>query len=97
MSVSNLTNLDFQQGEIDVGALSPTDFEKLVFHLLDEMGFTDLIWRKGGEGNSSTDGGRDLEARYWRIEPIGSLTENYRIEVKHRKKPLVNHKYKKPS
>ncbi len=95
MSETSLTNLDFQQERIDAGALSPTDFEKLVFYLLDEMGFTDLVWRKGGEGNSSTDGGRDLEAKFWRIEPTGSLSEHYRVEVKHRKKTLAKSQVQK--
>lgn len=88
MSSFTLTNVDFQQGELDLGVLTPVEFEKLIFHLLDEMGFTDLVWRKGGEGNSATDGGRDLEAKYWRVEPVGSVSEKYRIEVKHRKSTL---------
>src|SRR5215217_7455794 len=83
-----LNDLDFHQETLEFSALDPVDFEKLVFHLLDEMGFGDLIWRKGGEGNSATDGGRDLEAKYWRIDPIGSTEERYWFEIKYRSHKL---------
>lgn len=65
--------------------LSPADFEKLVFFLLDDMGFKNIEWRKDGEGISSTDGGRDLEATFTRIEP-GDIVEleKWWVEVKYR-------------
>jgi len=79
-----LTDLDFQLESLDFTNLSPPEFENLIFHLLDEMGFSNLVWRKGGEGNSATDGGRDLEATYWRIEPVKSTEVTYWYEVKYR-------------
>lgn len=83
-----LSDADFIQTTIDLKHLKPADFEKLIFYLLDEIGFSNIVWRKGGEGNSATDGGRDLEATFWRIEPIGSCEQNYWIEVKHRRGQL---------
>ena len=79
-----LTDLDFQLESLNFSDLSPSEFENLVFHLIDEMGFSNLTWRKGGEGNSATDGGRDLEATYWRVEPVESAELTYWYEVKHR-------------
>lgn len=69
---------------IDFSELQPADFESFIFHLLDEMGFTNLLWRKGGDGNSATDSGRDLEATYWRVEPASSVEQKYWFEVKYR-------------
>jgi hypothetical protein len=83
-----LTDLDFQVEPLNFLDLSPAEFENLVFHLLDEMGFSKLVWRKGGEGNSATDGGRDLEATSWRVEPVGSVELAYWFEVKHRRGQL---------
>lgn len=83
-----LTDIDFLQEELDYSDISPVEFENLVFHLLDEMGFSNLSWRKGGEGNSATDGGRDLEATFWTVLPAKSKEEKYWIEVKYRKKQL---------
>ena len=60
---SALTDTDFLQHSLDFSDITPEDFENLVFHLLDEMGFSNIQWRKGGPGNSATDGGRDLEAK----------------------------------
>jgi len=65
--------------------LAPEKFEKLAFFLLDDMGFKNLEWRKGGEGVSATDGGRDLAGKYAKVEPDDSIVvENWWIEVKHR-------------
>lgn len=69
--------------------ISPADFENLIFFLLDDMGFKNLEWRKGGEGISSTDGGRDLEATFTKIEPGDRVElEKWWIEVKYRSKNL---------
>ncbi|MBU6954548.1 restriction endonuclease [Hahella sp. HN01] len=90
MSVSTeLKDIDFLQEKLDFSNTTPEDFERLVFHLLDEMGFSNLSWRKGGEGNSATDGGRDLEATFWTVKPIYSAEEKYWFEVKYRKKQLA--------
>ena len=83
-----LSDIDFLQERLDFSEISPTDFEKLVFHLIDEMGFSNIQWRKGGAGNSATDGGRDLEATFWTVKPSGSKEEKYWFEVKHRKNQL---------
>lgn len=77
-------DLDFQIEALDTSAIGAVEFEKLTFHLLDEMGFQELAWRKGGEGNSATDGGRDLEAQYWAVGPTTANTERYWFEVKFR-------------
>ena len=69
--------------------LRPDDFEKLAFYLLDDMGFKNLEWRKGGEGVSATDGGRDLSGKYAKVEPDDSIViENWWVEVKHRSNTL---------
>ncbi len=69
--------------------LRPDNFEKLAFYLLDDMGFKNLEWRKGGEGVSATDGGRDLSGKYAKVEPDDSIViENWWIEVKHRSNTL---------
>jgi hypothetical protein len=74
---------------LDWHPLTPSDFEKLIFFLLDDMGFKNLKWRKGGEGISATDGGRDLEATYAKIEPDDALRlEQWWIEVKYRSHTL---------
>ncbi|ELA9459144.1 restriction endonuclease [Vibrio parahaemolyticus] len=83
-----LTDIDFLQEKLNFSEISPVDFENLIFHLLDEMGFSNLTWRKGGEGNSATDGGRDLEATFWTVLPTASKEEKYWFEVKHRKNQL---------
>lgn len=85
---TTLTDIDFLQERLDFSEINPVDFENLVFHLLDEMGFANLIWRKGGEGNSATDGGRDLEGTFWTISPALSKEEKYWFEVKYRTSQL---------
>jgi hypothetical protein len=84
----NLTDLDFLQGGLDFSGIIPVEFENLVFHLLDEMGFSNIKWRKGGEGNSATDGGRDLEATFWSVGPGIAKEEKYWFEVKYRSNQL---------
>lgn len=80
----NLTDTDFIQECLDFSEIDPVEFENLVFHLIDEMGFSNIQWRKGGEGNSATDGGRDLEATFWSVQPAASKEEKYWFEVKYR-------------
>ncbi len=84
----NLSDVDFLQEQLNFSDIDPVEFEKLIFHLLDEMGFSNLVWRKGGEGNSATDGGRDLEATFWTVLPAGSKEEKYWFEVKYRSNQL---------
>ena len=85
---TTLTDIDFLQEKLNFSEITPVDFENLAFHLLDEMGFANLIWRKGGEGNSATDGGRDLEGTFWTILPAVSKEEKYWFEVKYRTNQL---------
>ncbi len=70
-------------------ALTPVDFERLVFFLLDDMGFKSIEWRKGGQGISASDDGRDLDAVYTKLEPDDALTcETWWLEVKYRSQTL---------
>lgn len=87
-TTTTLTDIDFLQQALDFSDIAPEEFEKLVFHLLDEMGFSNLVWRKGGDGNSATDGGRDLEGTFWTVRPGVSREEVFWFEVKHRKNQL---------
>jgi len=82
--LTTLTDTDFLQEQLDFSNISPAEFENLVFTLLDEMGFQNIEWRKGGEGNSATDGGRDLEAAFWNMQPAGTNEQKYWFEVKFR-------------
>lgn len=84
----NLTDVDFLQEALDFSEISAVEFENLIFHLLDEMGFSNIQWRKGGEGNSATDGGRDLEATFWSVGPSVAKEDKYWFEVKYRSNQL---------
>ena len=69
--------------------ITPEKFEELTYFLLDDLGFKNIEWRKGGIGISSTDGGRDLQAKYTNFGPGDMLSiENWWIEVKSRRKTL---------
>ncbi len=75
---------------INWDTIKPEKFEELVYFLLDDMGFKNLEWRKGGEGISATDGGRDLEAIYSNIGPGDILSvEKWWFEIKYRSKTLA--------
>lgn len=87
-TLTNITDSDFLETPLSLEGQDAVEFEKLIFYLLDEMGFTDVVWRKGGEGNTAADGGRDIEASYWRVEPLGTTEEKYWFEVKFRAKQL---------
>ncbi len=84
----SLVDLDFVAGPLELGRLSPEEFEHLVFHLLDEMGYQELVWRKGGPGNSANDGGRDLEGTLSTGGLIPGRRRRCWFEVKHRAKRL---------
>lgn len=86
---------DFFKEKIDLIALTPEEFEKLVYYLLDEIGMKNIEWRKGGIGISSSDGGRDLECEFHIITPDGSIRiEKWWFEVKHRTTTLESSKVK---
>jgi len=75
----------------DLDKLTPTQFENLCENLLRALGFTDINWRKGANGDSSPgDDGCDLVAKYLRIDPDGSpYQETWAIECKHYQKSTV--------
>jgi len=75
--------------KLDWRDITPEDFEKLVFFLLDAIGAKNIIWRKGGEGISSSDQGRDLECTFHIMGDKGKIEEEYWwVEIKYRKKTL---------
>ncbi|MEE9391732.1 MAG: restriction endonuclease [Planctomycetota bacterium] len=84
----SLVDLDFVAGPLEFGRLSPEEFEHLVFHLLDEMGYQELVWRKGGPGNSANDGGRDLEGSLGTGDLLPGRRRGWWFEVKLRGKRL---------
>lgn len=78
---------------IDLNLITPEEFEKLIYFLLDEMGMKNIEWRKGGEGISATDGGRDLECEFYNLYPDGTMRkERWWVEVKYRSKTLQTSK-----
>lgn len=69
--------------------ITPEKFEELAYFLLDDLGFKNIEWRKGGKGISSTDGGRDLQATFNNLGPGDLMSlETWWIEVKYRRKTL---------
>lgn len=63
--------------------------EELLFGLLNEMGASQLVWRSGGPGGGSSDGGRDLEATFHRPTPDGDIESEYWwVEAKGRTKTV---------
>jgi hypothetical protein len=84
-----LSPKDLFQVPFDWEAITPEGLENLVYGLLDDMGFKNIRWLKGGEGISSTDGGRDLEAIHANLAPGDEyLLEKWWVEVKYRSKTL---------
>ena len=69
--------------------ITPEKFEELAYFLLDDLGFKNIEWRKGGKGITSTDGGRDLHATFNNLGPGDLMSlETWWIEVKYRSKTL---------
>jgi hypothetical protein len=73
---------------LDLDGLDETTFEEFCFGLLNELGFTNVDWRKGtGLSASPADSGRDIEAELDRSDIDGSHhTEKWFIDAKHYKK-----------
>jgi len=73
---------------MDFSKLDPTEFEELIYELLQSVGYTKLSWRKGtGYNASPSDQGRDIEAFFPRVDADGhSYEERWFIECKHHKK-----------
>ena len=71
--------------ELDWDDLSPQDFERLVYDLLSEMGFTNVDWRKGTPKQGfAADSGRDIEAELSLEDPDGNThIERWFVQVEH--------------
>lgn len=68
--------------------LSPTDFEELVFDLLETIGFVNVDWRKGTPKDASpSDRGRDIEAQLLVTDIDGHQRfERWFVDAKHYEK-----------
>jgi hypothetical protein len=65
--------------------INETEFEEFCYCLLSELGFTNIIWRKGtGLSSSPSDQGRDIECQFERRDVDGNIfLERWFIECKH--------------
>jgi hypothetical protein len=69
--------------------LKSKDLEECVYWLLDGMGAKDLEWRTGGAGDGASDGGRDLEAKFYVSNSDGEIEPQlWWVECKGRKGTL---------
>lgn len=65
------------------------DLEECIYWLMDSLGAKDLEWRVGGSGEGAADGGRDLEAWFYRPSIDGDMEgQRWWIECKGRKGTL---------
>lgn len=74
--------------KLDFSALSETDFEEFIFHLLTRLGFVNVDWRKGtARDNSPADSGRDIVCQHIR-EDIDKTkhVETWFVDCKHYRK-----------
>lgn len=71
-------------------------FEELICHLLGEIGFTNVDWRKGTpEPSTSPDSGRDIEAQLRKQDPDGDeYFEDWFVQAKHYKSAVSVSKFK---
>jgi hypothetical protein len=66
--------------------LKAKDLEECVYWLFDAMGAKDLEWRTGGSSGGASDGGRDLEARFYTPSADSEIeSQLWWIECKGRK------------
>jgi len=74
--------------KLDFSALSETDFEEFIFHLLTRLGFTNVDWRKGTAHNSSpADSGRDIVCQEIRVDIDKTKhMETWFVDCKHYRK-----------
>jgi len=71
--------------EIPWEDLGGRHLEECLYWLMHALGAKDLEWRLGGSGESATDGGRDLEARFFVPGPDGEIThQKWWLEAKGR-------------
>jgi len=70
--------------------LKAVDVEELAYHLLNEIGYINVDWRKGTSKDSTTpDAGRDLEADVRVTDPDGDEhLAHWFVQVKHRAKTI---------
>lgn len=71
--------------ELGWDELDEVEFEKLIYDLLHELGYTNVVWRKGTPKKSTTpDSGRDIEAQLLREDPDGNKhLERWFVQAKH--------------
>lgn len=71
--------------EIPWNIIKGKELEELLYWLFDEMGAKDIEWRIGGQGNGTSDGGRDLELSFYVSSDNGELTkQKWWVEAKGR-------------
>jgi len=71
--------------EIPWNIIKGKELEELLYWLFDEMGAKDIEWRIGGQGNGTSDGGRDLELSFYVSSANGELIkQKWWIEAKGR-------------
>ena len=70
--------------------LTPEQFEEFSYDLLNAIGFTNVVWRKGaGRGITAADSGRDLEAQLLKKDIDNSTyVERWFVECKHVKEAV---------
>ena len=74
--------------KLNFNHLSPTDFEEFTYHLLKQLKFTNVDWRKGtAQDSSPADSGRDIVCQRIR-EDVDKTTEieTWFVDCKHYKK-----------
>lgn len=75
--------------QIPFDELKGRSLEECLFWLLDGMGARDIEWRIGGKGAGTSDGGRDIEARFFAPNTDGQIeARRWWIECKGRSATL---------
>src|SRR5687768_1892712 len=62
----------------NIGDVSPSEFENLIYDLVSASGFKNIVWRTPG-----ADGGRDIEATYFQHDAVGEqIEQRWYVECK---------------
>jgi hypothetical protein len=71
--------------KLSFNRLSATEFEEFCYDLLEELGFTNLDWRKGtGKKSSPADSGRDIVGHIQRVDVDKTrIQEKWFVDCKH--------------
>jgi Restriction endonuclease len=71
--------------KLSFNQLSATEFEEFCYDLLEELGFTNLDWRKGtGKKSSPSDSGRDIVGHIQRLDvDMTNIQEKWFVDCKH--------------